>query len=347
MRVAYLMGFGSLTGDRFQGETLVKHLDFIPLNSSPIQGGKSGVTSIPSAGNSKLYYAINSLRDALSVLKPDIFFVHTVSSALAEEIGEIAKRYVTVLRLGVNFEELFLESIYHPSIYPLLGIIDIVDCVIAPSVFVKKNIQALGARNVVHIPTCVDLLEFLPVTPTENNILMVGRLGLVKNQLVPIMAMKKVIREVPDAKLLILGDGKLKNFFHNLATTLGLTGTVKLLGYGKSRKLYQRGKIFVQPSISENMSLTVLEALSSGLPIVASNIGGHKVADSITYVEHDDINGFAEAMINLLTDTRLWIEKHKQTLIEREKYDVRNVGPQYLELFSKLLKLRETFKVKA
>lgn len=83
---------------------------------------------------------------------------------------------------------------------------------------------------------------------------------------------------IPQAKLLLVGAGKLEPKIKQLVKKLRLSKRVEFLGrvaHDRLGPVYRRAKIFVLPSLSESSSNSLLEALASGLPVVATDTGGN------------------------------------------------------------------------
>ncbi len=100
----------------------------------------------------------------------------------------------------------------------------------------------------------------------------IGRLTKQKGQWHIIRAFTAVVEKIPTAKLLILGDGEYREQLEGLIRQCSLQGSVHLVG--KQENIYPflaSAKLFVFASLWEGMPNTVLEALASGLPIVAAD----------------------------------------------------------------------------
>lgn len=92
-----------------------------------------------------------------------------------------------------------------------------------------------------------------------------------------------------DAKLEIVGGGDQENSLKNLVASLGLKSRVKFSGYVDDAYLKDaltRAKVFAMPSIAELQSISTMEAMASGLPIVAAD------AMALPHLVHDGENGF-------------------------------------------------------
>jgi len=88
----------------------------------------------------------------------------------------------------------------------------------------------------------------------------------------------KAMALIPKAHLWLAGSGVLEPQLKQLVKQLHLSRRVKFLGlipHNRLPALYRRARLFVLPSLSESQSNSLMEALASGLPVVATNIGGN------------------------------------------------------------------------
>jgi len=112
---------------------------------------------------------------------------------------------------------------------------------------------------------------------SEGNIVIgiIARLSDVKGHSVLIEAFSKVMNEVANVKLLIVGVGKEEEKLKNQVKTLKLEEDVIFEpSSGSSEKFLSMFHIFVMPSLQEGLGLSVMEAQAFGLPVVASRVGG-------------------------------------------------------------------------
>lgn len=106
-------------------------------------------------------------------------------------------------------------------------------------------------------------------------IISTGRLIEQKGQWNLIRAFKKVTQSRPDAKLIILGEGKLKNYLTKVIKELELNQNVYILGFKKNPYIYMaKSDIFILTSFYEGMSNVILESMQCGLPIIATDSNG-------------------------------------------------------------------------
>lgn len=104
-------------------------------------------------------------------------------------------------------------------------------------------------------------------------LLNIGRLIPHKGQKYLLQAIPLILKNFPRAKLLIAGEGPLRDDLERISKDLGLDGVVSFLGSQKEiKRLLQTCDIFVFPSLSEGMPGSLLEAAALGKPCIASNI---------------------------------------------------------------------------
>lgn len=87
----------------------------------------------------------------------------------------------------------------------------------------------------------------------------------------------EALAELPDATLDVVGDGELREELERRAETLGLAGRVRFLGERPKDEvaaLMRAADLFVLPSLAENLPVVLIEAQASGLPAVATRVGG-------------------------------------------------------------------------
>ena len=115
----------------------------------------------------------------------------------------------------------------------------------------------------------------LGVPPESAVVGTVGRLTEVKNQELLIRAFVRVKRQIPEAHLVLVGDGPLERQLRDLAARLGEGGSIHFTGYQPNSAPYlQAMDVFALTSRSEGMPQSLLEASVCGVPVIASRVGG-------------------------------------------------------------------------
>lgn len=133
----------------------------------------------------------------------------------------------------------------------------------------------------------------------------VGRLAPVKNHRLLLEAFARVGARHGTARLALIGDGELRGELESLATSLGIRDRVHFAGEQRAvAPLVADLDIFVLCSISEGTSISLLEALASGIPCVATAVGGNLAVldqgNAGVLVPSDDVAALAQALDDLL-----------------------------------------------
>lgn len=141
-------------------------------------------------------------------------------------------------------------------------------------------------------------------------LLTVGRLTTQKGHAVMLDAIAQIAPRYPQARFAFAGDGPQRSHLEAQAVRLGFADRVLFLGVrGDVASLLHAADIFVQPSLSEGLSLAFLEALFAGLPVVATRVGGipDVVEDgkSALLVAAGDTEGLAATLGRVLNDAAL------------------------------------------
>lgn len=124
---------------------------------------------------------------------------------------------------------------------------------------------------------------------SAKTIIFVGGLHPVKGVQYLIEAMAIVHLEMPDVKLVIVGDGVERARLEELAERLNLNGCIQFAGQVPQEsipRLMHQADVFVLSSLSEGLPVVLLEAMAAGLSIVATNVGG------IPDIVEEGVNGY-------------------------------------------------------
>ena len=142
----------------------------------------------------------------------------------------------------------------------------------------------------------------------------------------------------------IAGDGPQRQFLGELAQELGVGDRVTFLGWQSRQDLakwYHRSNLFLFPSRHEGMPNAVLEAMASGLPVVATRIAGNEelVVDGLTgrLVNPEDVTSLRDRLQEMLTNvqTREQMGLAARGRVEKE-YSWANTAWQYAELLERI-----------
>jgi len=168
----------------------------------------------------------------------------------------------------------------------------------------------------------------------------VARLEKVKNHALLLRAFAPLRQEFgPTVRLAIVGDGSERSALEGLAHQLGIAGKVEFLGERHDvPELLRALDIYVLVSVSEGMSVTLLEAMGCGLPIVATAVGGNVeiVDNTVTglLVPPGDVDGLVRSLRVLVREreigARLGLAGRRRVI---ERFDQRGMMAQYLDLY--------------
>jgi len=193
--------------------------------------------------------------------------------------------------------------------------------VFAISDAVKKHLMidfCVSSKKIALVPNGIEVEKFtvsekrLDLLHKDRTVGIIARLSSVKGHVYLIQAMAEVVKEFPDARLFIFGQGKIKYELVRLVEKLKISEKIFFLpAVSNTAEVLQEIDIFVMPSIQEGLGLSILEAQASGLPVVASNVGGIP-----TIVKHDvsgllfnpkDPAALSGAILRLMEDRKLAI----------------------------------------
>lgn len=135
-----------------------------------------------------------------------------------------------------------------------------------------------------------------------------ARLSDVKGHKYLIRAMKKVLLAYSDAQLLIAGEGKMEMELKKLTGDLKIKESVFFMPNSlDTREILSAMDIFVLPSLKEGLGLALMEAMSMGLAVIGSDVGGIKTLirdkDNGLLVNPGEPDGIARAIIELISDS--------------------------------------------
>jgi glycosyltransferase involved in cell wall biosynthesis len=165
--------------------------------------------------------------------------------------------------------------------------------------------QGIARRKVVVLHNGIDLERFgLAGAAPEGPAVLVARLAPEKDIATLLHAAQRIVCQRPDFRLEIAGDGPCRADLEALRDRLGLCAQVRFLGPVREvAELLARARLFVLSSVTEGISLTLLEAMARGLPVVATAVGGNPevVATGETglLVPPRDPAALAEAVLSL------------------------------------------------
>lgn len=223
--------------------------------------------------------------------------------------------------------------------------------VVANSMGLKELAQKTDKnQKIAVIANGIDIVNFRPEHSLQKDKPFIITLGGTRiterkgiNYLIEALAL--LVSKYPNIFLRLVGEGNEKENLMNLTKELKLDNVVEFVGLIPREKIapyYQEAKLFVLPSLNEGMSNAMLEALATGLPILATDTGGTKelVEDGTNgmIIKMQDARDLAEKIERLINDEALRVRMGQESRRKAEQMSWKNVAQEYYELYKQVIK---------
>ena len=183
---------------------------------------------------------------------------------------------------------------------------------VSPSTRARLIEKGLASEKIEIVPNCVDHDLYRPGDVPRSRTPLIGYFGRLKRYKSVdhlIRAFGRICGKIPDANLIIIGEGDDRRSLEELAGKLGIREKVRFTGFVDEQqkvRLLQEVWFLVNPSSVEGWGLTVIEANACGTAVIASDVPGLRDAirngeTGILY-RYGDIDGLAEKMTALIRD---------------------------------------------
>ncbi len=280
---------------------------------------------------------------------------HATAALLARDMAQVKPRPVVVTTLhGTDVTLVGLDRAYLRTTQYSIENSDLVTAV--SKYLADYTRQEMGVRrNIQVIPNAVDHNRFYPrenpqlrlryAHPDEKLLLHISNFRPIK-RIEDVIRIFAQVSEKVGSRLLMVGDGPDRSRAFELASELGISGRVAFLGsFPRIEDLLAVCDLFLLPSTQESFGLAALEGMASGVPVVASNVGGipEVVQDGVNgfLFNPHDVNGMAEAAIKLLSDK----EKHQRFSKAARDHAVQmfsetTIVPLYMKAYEEALERR-------
>jgi glycosyltransferase involved in cell wall biosynthesis len=259
-------------------------IDDIPLYRVPVWGREHLAA---------LTYVISGLRQ-LVLLRHRYQVIHAHMLAAPALLGGLAGRLldkVVVAKASAGgFRVRSNISDLHRSPLRRRLLVDTLDRVLAINREIGTELEGLGfpPEQIAYVPNGIDVHEFAPAPAPPDRyrqrlglpvdgpaMVYVGRLRPSKN-LSPLLESLALLRDqFPTLYLVVVGAGEVRPYLEALVETLGLGGRAFFVGAVSDVRPYLHASdVFVRSSLKEGLSNAMLEAMATGLPVVATTVGG-------------------------------------------------------------------------
>ena len=198
----------------------------------------------------------------------------------------------------------------------------------------------------------VDLSAFNPKKPSAQiyekyhlekdrpRILYIGRVDHEKSINIILKAFKIVLEKLPEAELVIIGDGAEKAHLEKMAAQLEIEKNVRFLGRilpPDLYDLYKTGQVFATASETETQGIVLIEAAASGLPLVAVDAGAIKEicknGKNGYLCPRGDVEKIAISLIKILKDPELQKKMSLNSLEIAKKHDLNHTLKRFEEIY--------------
>ena len=314
---------------------------------------------IPLAGSTKI-------RKIIEKIKPDVINIQDHFMIGSKTAKEGKKLNIPVVGTNHFMPENFIHYLYPPGFAKklvkklaweaFLRVYKQLDIITTPTKTAADLIKKLELKNpIIPISNGVDLKRFNPknkglylkkrykIKNFESVILFVGRLDKEKHTDVLVKAFSKIVPSV-GAKLVIAGKGTEKSNLIKLAKKLGISKDVLFTGFISDKDLpflYRMADIFVIASIAELQSIATMEAMASGLPVVATKVMAlpELVEDGKNgYLFDDaDFETLAHLILKMLKNPALRKKMAQNSLKIIKQHDINITVKKYAEIYKKLV----------
>lgn len=227
------------------------------------------------------------------------------------------------------------------------------DYIIAPMAKIKDELISFGVKKpIAVIPSGVDLDQFgkqkkgflRKITGIKYGeiLLHIGRLGEEKRVDFLLESFRLINLKNPAVKLVLMGDGPDKERLKRLSEKLNIKNNVYFVGelnYSKINKVYSDALLFAFASTTETQGMVVLEALASGVPVVAVNdsvfegIIKSRVNGVLTEDNHEN---FANSCLEILNDASYRDKLSENARLSMKKLSISNTAKSFEKLYKKL-----------
>ncbi|WP_244815476.1 glycosyltransferase family 4 protein [Caballeronia sp. Lep1P3] len=281
-----------------------------------------GVSCLFPAKNPSKLGRLLFLHGAIRRFRPDIIFAHATIPALYVRMLPTRVPIVWVMHSGANdFANAALmraERLLSSRAKAVIGV---------SQKTIDDYVKEIGAHpSMIVVPNGVDVSRFAddagPRAPVAGKqIVQVGRYIPEKNQLQTVDAFAHVARADPEARLMLCG--VIENLAYHAAVVervakLGLNERVSIEGPKQNvAEILRASSVFAMPSRFEAHSIGFLEALASGIPVVANSIASFAFAGgfpSVQLLDTSDTDAYGRALLDALSQSRATRALHGLTL---------------------------------
>lgn len=244
--------------------------------------------------------------------------------------------------LIVNYRGGEAEKFLEDSGWAVRPIVRRAAALVVPSGFLQQVFGRFGMATTV-VQNIVDLNRFRPAEEGAGrpaHLIVTRNLEPIYDNATALRAFAVVRSQLPAARMTIAGEGPLRASLERLAAELGVVDAVTFCGRVANAdipSLYASADVCLNPSLADNMPISLLESLASGVPVVSTCVGGvpYLVENERTalLVEPGNADAMAQAVLRLLRDGSLRARLRAEGLNAVRRFDWASVRPLLLAVY--------------
>jgi peptidoglycan/LPS O-acetylase OafA/YrhL/glycosyltransferase involved in cell wall biosynthesis len=253
--------------------------------------------------------------------------------------------------IALNYHSGEAEDHLHRWKRSVAPIFRLADRIVAPSdflvdIFARFGIKAEAISNTVDLDrfTFRERRPLCPVLLSNRNLETLYNVGDI------LRAFRMIEEQIPEAKLIVAGDGNQREVLKSLAVELGLK-QVEFLGAvapARMPAVYNSADVFINASLIDNMPLSIIEAFACGLSVVSAGTGGipHIVADGRNglLVTPGDYRALAQTVVSLLENQEKAAAIIALARNDSQQYTWEAVRAKWSRLYSELANTESRLK---
>jgi glycosyltransferase involved in cell wall biosynthesis len=285
------------------------------------------------------------VRKILKEIQPDVVHTHRGSSfyamlpaislgvpARVHTLHSVAQKENT--KLGIQMNKLLFKR---QRVTP-----------VALSNAVRDTVAEVYGVDLDKIPVIYNGVDLSNCMPKDNynvngifKILNVGRLSYPKNQVGLVNAFKIFHEKHLDSELWIIGEGEERKAIEGVIKQYGLDDSVKMLGQQNDVfPFLHDADVFALPSIYEGVPMSLIEAMGTGLPIVATSVGG--IPDMLqngkeAILTNNDVDAIANAFETYFSSFELRKKYGEQAKLRAIDFSSANMAKSYVKIYESLI----------
>ena len=346
MRVLHVLNTGGYSGAENVVISLIKSM---PDDVEAAYASPNGVIKEILSEEGIMFFPIQTpnvnvmtLRKIIRNYKPDIIHAHDF---LASVIAAVGGRKIPIIS-HLHNNPFWIKKIciwtviYVCSSIKYKRILAVSDAVIDEFVFgkyLKGKSEIVG--NPVDLQTIRDKAD-QNIRSDKYDVIFLGRLTEAKNPEFFLEIVKDLVKKIPSVHVVIVGDGELRDVIKRKCKEFNLEGNVKLYGFLRNPyNMLQSSKLLCMPSRWEGFGLAAVEALTFGLPVVASPVGGlvnivTKECGKLCVGKEE----YVDEICKLLVDEQYYQEKSAKARERAEEFDnIDQYSKNIVEIYKEIL----------